>query len=143
MSRRPLLKLAAWLCLVATLLTGITPGQGWVLCLEPDGRIAFELAAEASGCGGCPDELAGARDATVPADEGPEECACIDIPLACPGDRDRVALRRIDLPSALPACLPAPFLRALQPPFPEHHARVEVPRPAPSLALIQSVVLRV
>lgn len=33
----------AWLCLALALLTGLSPAQGFVLCIETDGCVTVEL----------------------------------------------------------------------------------------------------
>ena len=143
MSWQPFQKLTAWLCLAGTLTLGVAPEQGWVLCLEPGGRIAFERASEADECGGCPgaagDDGVGASTVAEPAG-----CPCVDIPLVLDG-QDRFALKRIELPvqdfAAIPAAVAvAPFEPALEAGI---RARAEAPRPVQALALIRSVVLLV
>jgi hypothetical protein len=46
-------KIAGWLCLVLTLLTGAVPAQSFVICIEPDGCVTLEAADSAGACGGC------------------------------------------------------------------------------------------
>jgi hypothetical protein len=139
---RPLHKLATWLCLVATLLLGISPRQAWVLCLEPDGRVSFELASDASRCDGCPEGSSESREPVVPVSE-PADCPCIDIPLVLASDQDQVELKRVELPFALSATLPVSFVHTIEPAPASVGARSDVPRPAQSLTLIRSVVLLV
>lgn len=141
-------RLTTWLCLVATLLMGISPGQALVLCLEPDGSMTVELASGAIRCGGCPEGAScpegksGSREVTVPAVD-PSDCPCIDIPLVLGGEQDKLKLKQIDLPvSPLPA-LPAATVLTLEPAVVACPSRPDTPRPAQSLALIRSVVLLV
>jgi hypothetical protein len=139
---RSLHKLATWLCLVATLLMGISPGQAGVLCLEPDGAISFELADDgASKCGGCPEGSGESREAARPLSEA-ADCSCIDIPLVLGSDEDRVELKQVDLPVALSATLPVLVVHTIVS-APLMFGARPVPRPAQSLTLIRSVVLLV
>jgi hypothetical protein len=135
----------AWLCLAVALLTGFTPAQGTVICLEPDGCVRIELAISAASCFGCGEHREDATPSS-PVVRAPEvsDCPCVDLPV--PGTsqerrlRNSIALRLgswIANPVALtaPPLLPAPrALRAL---------RLDPPRPPESLALIRSVVLLV
>jgi hypothetical protein len=135
-------RLTTWLCLVATLLMGISPGQALVLCLEPNGGVTVELASDANRCGGCPDDASGSREGTVPAADHPD-CPCIDIPLVLGGKQDQLELKQVDLPVSPPAALPAATVLTLEPAVVTCQSRSDTPRPAQSLALIRSVVLLV
>jgi hypothetical protein len=135
-------RLTTWLCLVATLLMGISPGQALVLCLEPEGGVTVELASEANRCGGCADDTTGSREPAVPAAD-PSDCPCIDIPLVLGGEQDQLELKQIDLPVSPTAALPAATVLALEPGAATCKSRPDTPRPAQSLALIRSVVLLV
>jgi len=82
--RAPLLRrLTAWLCLVLGLVSGFSPAQALVLCVEPEGGVSLELAFDGSGCDGCPaSDERGARPDASQLSNAPADCACIDIPLA-------------------------------------------------------------
>ncbi len=136
---RTLHKLATWLVLTAYLLTGFAPGQQLVVCLEPDGTVALEAATD-GGCTPCGDPEQFSSE-TVRA----ECCPCTDIPLPMQSDDPQVKLKRSQThdPSAtgIPlACVPA-VASAWHPRSISRESGP--PRPAPSLALIRTVVLRV
>ncbi len=123
-----------WLVLVLSLLAGIAPARGVVVCFEADGTAVLELGSEAARCGGCP--------GTQGQVGGPRDCPCIDLPLS-PGSglqakRDLPGSSSPPLASIPPsawavalagAACSAPLARS--------------PRPAPGLALLRTVVLRV
>jgi hypothetical protein len=138
-------RLTAWLCLAAACLTGLTPAQGFVLCIRPDGRVSVDLAASAAHCQCCAVEPSG-----TPAEPGiaraPDDdcCPCADLPVA-PALQDRCSPSRTLAPQIGPATAPPPpaVPSALDPAAPAPGApRPEVPRPPDSLALIRSVVLQ-
>jgi len=135
-------RLTTWLCLVATLLMGISPGQALVLCLEPGGGVTVDLASEENRCGGCADDASGWTETTVPAADL-SDCSCIDIPLVLGGEQDQLELKQIDLPVSPPAALPAATVLTLEPAAVTCQSRPDTPRPAQSLALLRSVVLLV
>lgn len=77
-------RFTAWLCLALALFAGVSPAQGFVLCIEQDGCVSIEVKATDADCGGCDahveDEAPSQPDACP--DEEPA-CPCID--LAVPG----------------------------------------------------------
>ena len=135
---------AAWLVLVAYLLSGVAPGRGLVVCLEADGSAALELAS--SGCDGCPDSSRRADDLDPRSDEL-SSCACLDVPLplgvgelrAQPkcGERGAVALCQQHFANGLPQMIGAHSC-ALR-----FDSSCADRRPAPGLAHLRTVVLRV
>lgn len=135
--------LTAWFCVVVIALVGITPAQGLVLCLEPDGTVALEVGDSDSGCGGCTPDGAQEQPSGLPASE--ENCPCIDIPIFSLGEETQVQPRTFEISLDGPWLAPAPacaFVSA---------ARIEStipqvvgpPRPAERLAHIRTVVLLV
>ena len=135
-------KLVAWLVLALYLCSGIASGKGFVVCIEADGSAALELAG--SGCGGCP----GTEGPIDQGSQGSSEltsCACIDVPLPLgslelqtqpkPRDPAKCGVAAAALPAA--SCVVLDRMVAFDA---RAHA---VPRPAPTLALIQTVILRV
>ncbi len=136
-------RLSAWLCLAVAVLAGVTPVQGFVLCLESDGCVNLEFDKAVVACDTCGDHGDGAEPAIDAAQDG--ECPCVDLPV--PGtSRDRRLLPKpVDFQfgawtaaqcastSVAPVVL-APPVRA-----PER----AVPRPPPALERIRSVVLLV
>ena len=121
---------------------GISPGQAFVLCLEPDGAMTVELASDANRCGGCPEGTNGSREVTVPAVD-PSDCPCIDIPLFLGGEQNKLKLTQIDLPVSPLGALPPATVLTREPVVVTYLSRPDTPRPAQSLALIRSVVLLV
>ena len=146
MSRSYLQRTTAWLCLVIALLSGITPAQGLVLCIERDGCVSFEVKAFDANCAGCDgheaDKALSSVAAQATSDAG---CPCID--LGVPDTTQDQGLLpgatafRIGAWIALPLEIfphligsAADTLRA---------TAAEVPRSPESLALIRTVVLLV
>ena len=141
-----LLRLTAWLCLSMTLLAGVTPAQGFVLCIEADGCLSIELKSVVADCGGCEGHeegvLAGSVDAQ-PAES--TDCGCIDLSLPSSPQDQRQQPKPVEFqvgPWIAPLCdLFSQQLTALcgatrAPPS-------VAPRPPDALALIRSVVLLV
>jgi hypothetical protein len=117
------------------------PAQAIVVCLEPDGTIAFEAFGDSDACS------PGASEdgpATEVEDLGGDCCACIDIPLPTQGEEPRLKPAGFDLAAqaiAPPASAGPVFasLTELLLGRPLH------PRPGPSrsLASVRSLVLRI
>jgi hypothetical protein len=136
-------KLAVRLCLFAATLIGLTPVPGLVLCIEPDGTAALEIGTS-RGCAACPGV---AQDSTTPVlrIEASKDCPCLDIPLSAETCDARISEK--PNPTTLQWMLAAsPLLVGIR------VSRVEevtptsapsLPRPAPLLAHIRSVVLLV
>jgi len=142
---RPLLqRLTSWLCLSTALLTGYTPAQGFVVCLQPGGRVSVDLSTLAERCNCCDIQEQGtspeAQTARAPGDTC---CECLDLPVS--GSlQDRLSQPRPIAPQVGPWI--APSAGSLVQQFvsiaPAAHAlRAQVPRAPDSLALIRSIVL--
>jgi hypothetical protein len=135
-----------WLCLAVAVLTGLTPAQGVMLCLEPDGDLCIEIASSADTCGGCEVE---AHDAEPAAEHEVSTddpcCSCVDVPV--PGFcQDRQVLpKTIEFQLgpwlAQVETLVLPSIHTIR--AASYRTRGEEPRPPDSLALIRSVVLLV
>lgn len=138
-------RLTAWLCLALLVLTGVTPAQGLLVCVEGDGCVKIELQTAAGNCGDCCAqelERESGRGCDVTSESTP--CPCIDVEL--PGSRDAQnapargaglelgARFVVPLESAIERTAPAPRIAS-----PRIHV---VPRVAHSLAHIRTVVLR-
>jgi len=137
--RRALSRLTTWLVLAVCVLSGVSPAQALVLCLEPDGSVTLE-AAEQRGCAPCDD----GEDSAMHVEElGVGCCACVDIPLPQGGTQPQVVARVAEAGLA-PALPPAPLARIAEPAPVERRcsARARASAP-PKLDLIRTVVLRV
>lgn len=133
--------LTAWFCVVVIALVGITPAQGLVLCLEPDGTVALEVGDSDSGCGGCTDS-GPEQPSGLPASE--ENCPCIDIPIFSLGEETQVQPRTFEISLDGPWLAPAPACAVVSAAHVESTMRlVGPPRPAERLAHIRTVVLLV
>lgn len=73
-------RLTAWLCLALVLLTGLTPAQGFVVCIEDDGCVSIEVKATDTSCGGCEghEENDSPVQVAATSSEG-APCPCIDL----------------------------------------------------------------
>lgn len=136
----------AWFCLALVLLTGLTPAQGFVLCIEQDGCVSFEIKAPGSDCTGCEaHEESAAEIVGTERDDRDPGCPCID--LAVPGwNHERTVAGRLAEIHVGPWIAPgaearvetfAPLAEAVRGP------PSGVPRVAQSLTHLQSVVLLV
>jgi hypothetical protein len=137
-------RIAACLCLVLAIASGLVPTQAFVLCIEPDGRVSLEAVDPAGTCGGClPGTDSGA--AATSAVPGLEvACPCVDLTLAVASQDTRLLAKRVELPDNAWTPLPALSIRHR----PWHHARSDessarTPRASDSLARIRTVVLLV
>lgn len=139
-------RLIAWLCLVLTLLTGLTPAQGLVLCVEDDGCISIEVKASAAECGGCDGhERDGSPAESVSDASSTPECPCVDYVVPGFPDEQFVTSRLVDL--HIGPCIPSAVeLRIVQPVAASADDRgppPRVPREVQTLAHIRTVILRV
>jgi hypothetical protein len=127
---------------VVIALVGITPAQGLVLCLEPDGTVALEVGAPDSGCGGCTPD-GGQEQPSEPTSE--ENCPCIDIPIFSLGEQTQVQPRTVEISLDGPWLAPALAFVAVSAAQVESTVPqvVDPPRPAERLAHIRTVVLLV
>jgi hypothetical protein len=137
-------RITAWLCLAAAFLTGLAPAQGFVLCLQPNGRMSVDLATPAEHCKCCAVHAQGTTPLAQPARALDDACCeCVDVPVSG-ALQDRLCQPRPIVPQLGPWIAPsrAAILQALVLIAPAARApRAEVPRPPDSLALIRSVVL--
>ena len=139
-------RLVAWLCLALMLLTGLTPAQGFVVCIEADGCVNIEVKAADQNCGTCeghePTKLASEKVAdptTTP------ECPCVDYVVPGSPDQRVVTNRSLDLHVG-PWVAPAAQLHVVQPTsatVSERGPPPRAPRVAQTLAHIRSVILLV
>lgn len=139
-------RLTACLCLAVALLTGITPAQGLVLCLEPDGCVSVEIAAADQGCESCEDHeepSAPAEVATPTTDEA--HCPCLDLPLFGSSQERRVRPEQAEAqlgPWIAAASLQLAWTLPVVPLL-VGAPRTDAAHPPGSLARIRSVVLLV
>lgn len=132
-------KLTTWLVLVAYMLSGISPAQQLVICLEPDGSVVLE-AAEEGGCTPC-----GTEEASDEAVLAAECCPCVDIPLPTQDEGPQARPKSLDLQGSWTAVPPPSWpasLATVERPEIEFF-RASRPRPAQRLELIRTVILRV
>ena len=139
-------RLTAWLCLALVLLTGLTPVQGFVVCIEEDGCVSIEIKAADASCGGCEGHEGGESpvQAAATRSEG-TACPCIDLAVPGSPEQQLVQSRSIEVLVG-PWIAPPPEIRV-------QHATPMVtagrgpppciPRVADSWAHIRTVVLRV
>lgn len=143
MSLAVLHRITAWLCLAVALVAGVSPAQGFMLCVEQDGCVSLELAATADHCLDCEAHTPADVDAKFALDES--RCPCVDF--AMPSSTKEQALRLQSSVAPLAqwlALLPAAF--APPTPFVTRSPRVTwvaVPRPPDALRVLRGVVLLV
>ena len=137
--RRALHKLTTWLVLFAYMLSGISPAQQLVICLEPDGSVVLE-AAEESGCTPC-----GREETSDEAILAAACCPCVDIPLPTQDEGLQARPKSSDLQGSWTAVPPPSWpARVVTVERPETELfRDSQPRPAQRLELIRTVILRV
>lgn len=137
--------MTAWLCLAVTLLTGVTPVNGLVLCLEPDGRVSVEVANNAPVCRSCCEQH---PDEPTPASPTAQEsdgacCPCLDLPVPGSTQEHRVQPRLVEFQlgpwTSTTSPLESHSFAVAACPF--RAPPREVPRPPESIALISTVVL--
>lgn len=132
-------RVALFIALISSLLAGLAPRPGLVLCVGPDGHLAIEAPA-AGTCSGCDD---GARDRSDGAAtlQSADDCGCIDLALASHGGLVRTSDRTAPAPDAAPASFPPAIPPAFAPRAVRHAALAHIEaRPA---ALLRTVVLLV
>ena len=138
-------RLTAIVCLAVVLVTGLTPANGFVICLEPDGCVSIEVETSARECGGCEGhEEAALTIGTDARATSNEACPCFDLPIPGSSEDRRLERRPIELRLATLAA-PEITLDEALPSGPKLHRspRAEPPRPTETLALIRTVVLLV
>lgn len=132
-------KLATWLFLTAYTLSGVAHARQLVVCLEPDGTVALELSTlgECAPCGDSEQVPAG--------EQGLQCCPCIDIPLVAHGERAALRVKTAAAHDFAPSFDQLGWTAVLASSEPQRASdgALDPPRPAPGLALIRTVVLRV
>lgn len=138
-------RLTAIVCLAVVLVTGLTPANGFVICLEPDGCVTLEVETSARECGGCEGhEEAGLPIGTDTRAASNEECPCFDLPIPGSSEDRRLERRPIELRIATLAAPAFTIAEALASGSNLHGSpRAEPPRPTETLELIRTVVLLV
>jgi len=148
--RRFVRRFVAWSCLAFSLLSALTPAQGVVLCVEPEGAVTIEGAFDAACCaeGSTSPEIgAGAvtrNGAVDQAERSRPGCPCIDVPLVSVAEQRRNEPRS-GVPGPDHVGVQAPAFAELD--LADLAARrrqpcASVPHASP-LALERSVILRV
>lgn len=139
-------RFVAWLCLALLLLSGSTPAQGFVVCIEADGCVSIEVKASAADCGSCDEhELDGLPEEAVSGRGTDSECPCVDYVVPGFPDQRVVTSRSLDLQVG-PWIALAAELHVVQPtpaPTSERGPPPRAPRVAQSLAHIRTVILLV
>ena len=137
-------RFSAWLCLALALFSGLAPAQGYVLCVEADGCLSLEVSDAADSCGGCEPHRADGAPAASSCAAVDSDCPCVDISVSVGAKDKRIQPRPTDVPALkLPVIRPATLCdRLLTDSLASPTPDVAVPRPAHSLLLIRSVVLR-
>lgn len=136
-------RMTAWLCLAAGFLAGLTPAQGFVLCLQPTGRMSVDLATRAEHCQCCDAQEQGKTPEVQQPRSRDACCDCLDVPVSG-ALQDRLTPRGPVVPQLGPCIVPESGTVLLAHSSTEllvRALRAEVPRPPGSLALIRSVVL--
>lgn len=137
-------RIVAWLCLALMLLTGVTPAQGFVVCVEADGCVSIEVKAAAAECGGCDGhESNGLPGESVSGSSSSTECPCIDYVVPGSPEKRVVTSSSLDLQVG-PWVAPAAELHVVQPDpatTSERGPPPREPRVAQTLAHIRSVIL--
>jgi hypothetical protein len=110
----PLEKFMARLCLLAAVLMGLSPDQGLVLCVGPEGTYTLEVASDESSCDGCPEVSDPARGGEEHATlEDPATCPCSDYPVLAGSSEARSKPKLIDIDLGQLARIPVPFGAAI------------------------------
>lgn len=138
--------MTAWLCLALIFLTGLTPAQGFVVCIEADGCVSVELKATQGSCGDCESHDEGEPAVrTAPSAGDADLCECVDVPVPGAVDEQVKPSRTAEIHVGLWIAL-APGVgvqQALLAAFSGRGPPAEIPRIADSLAHLRSVVLLV
>jgi hypothetical protein len=128
------------------LLAGLTPAQGFVVCIEADGCVSIEVKTAGEVCVTCEGhEPRAPATATVSDPTTPAACPCVDYVVSGHQCEQAVKSRSVDLRVG-PRVAPAAELRVV--PQTEAAVRERAPPPRPlraaqTLAHIRSVILRV
>lgn len=139
-------RFVAWLSLALVLLTGLTPVQGFVICVEADGCISIEVKNPSADCGSCeghPSE--GLPGESLAAGNTEPGCPCVDYLVPGFSDEQVVANRSQDfqvghlVEPAVELCVTRPVQEATS----ERGPPPREPHVAQSLEHIRSVILLV
>lgn len=139
-------RLVAWLCLALTLLTGLTPAQGFVVCIEEDGCVSIEFKVADASCGDCEgheESNSPVQAAAASSDDAP--CPCIDLEVLSSPERQLSQSRSVELHVG-PWIAPRPEIRVQHATSAVTAGRVPppgLPRVADSWEHIRTVVLLV
>ncbi|CAN5678946.1 hypothetical protein BH23PLA1_BH23PLA1_12200 [soil metagenome] len=137
--------MVTWYCLAVSLLIGVVPAEGFVLCFGSDGHI--EVSSPASGCDGCSEQALPAEGKSCLEEVGNDAdqpcCPCLDVPVIAESDvvgqkLPRLFLERFEFPLATLPALELPRERS------SDLARLGPPPPAPSsftISQLRSIIL--
>lgn len=138
-------RITVWLCLVYAFFIGVAPAQGVVLCLEPDGSIAFESATKNSECDGCPTFPKEPPSASNTLKSSDECCPCIDLLISKPDHEKLTLAKRIELRFDV-LYMPVPVFTSLFSAWVLNRSEslsANLPRSSHLLPLIRSIILQV
>lgn len=128
------------------LLSGLTPAQGFVVCIEADGCVSVEIKATDADCGGCEGhQNEGPSSESGVSTAAGEACPCIDLAVPGPSEAQFARARWIEI-QFVHWVAPLPEIRIQFCPPCVTAGRgppIEIPRVADTLAHIRSVVLLV
>ena len=136
-------RLTASLCLALVLLTGLTPAQGFVVCIGDDGCVCIEVTAVEESCGCCDEGGTLVPAETTSQDDAP--CSCLDLIVTGLPEQQAVQSRSVEIQIG-PWIAPPPEIRVQQATPTVTAGRGPppgIPRVADSWAHIRTVVLLV
>lgn len=142
----PLHRIAAWFCVVVTLLSGAAPMGGLVLCIEADGCVNLEAKAADASCAGChdhDDDVAASAGTSVAASGRDGSCPCIDVPVPGMEAARAFPARSIDLEPGSSIVERASWVlaRVLSGDFVLLDRTLPFPRAPESLTFLRTIVL--
>ena len=71
----------AWIAALVYFLAHLSPTEGLVLCIGPDGHVAIEIATPDAACSDCRTEAAATAVCCAAPGTELHECECSDIPI--------------------------------------------------------------
>lgn len=137
-------RLIAWLCLALLLLTGSTPAQGLVVCIEADGCVSIEIKTTAADCTTCDGHQRNGMPEEAASDPGlNSNCPCMDCVLPGFPDERVITNRSLDLQVGpwVPLVGELLVVRPILCIASQRGPPLWAPRVAQSLAHIRSVIL--